>query len=94
MADLLKGYSDENLFTIRPPPLVSHTEAKKFHSVVAKLLHISKRTTPDILTLAAFLTTRVQAPTEDDLAKLERGMKYFVGTSDLALTLHVEGPSV
>ena len=46
---------------------------------------------PDILTLVAFLTTRVQSPTEDDRAKLHRGMKYIIGTIGLSLTLGVEG---
>ena len=63
-----------------------------WHSYVAKLLYLSKRTRHDILTLVAFLTTRVQAPTEDDQAKLHRGIKYLTGTANLTLTLRVEGP--
>ena len=59
---------------------------------MAKLLYLNKRTRPDILTLVAFLTTRVQSPTEDDRAKLHRGMGYIIGTIGLSLTLEVEGP--
>ena len=84
--------ADENLFTLRPSPLLDAEEAKKFHSLVAKLLYLSKRTRPDILTLVAFLTTRVQSPTEDDRAKLDRGMRYITGTAALGLTLRAQGP--
>ena len=101
MADLLRDYevnaiattpADENLFSLRESPPLSTAESKRFHSFVAKLLYLSKRTRPDILTLVAFLTTRVQGPTEDDKVKLDRGMKYLNGTRDLTLTLRVEGP--
>ena len=44
------------------------------------------------MTLVAFLTTRVQSLTEDDRAKLHKGMGYLFGTIDLLLTLKVEGP--
>ena len=76
---------------MRESPLLSVSETKRFHSFVAKLLYLSKRTTPDILTLVAFFTTRVQSPTEDDRSKLHRGMGYIIGTIDLSLTLEVEG---
>ena len=101
MSDLVKEYgesapmstpADENLFNVRESPQLSVPDAKRFHSFVAKLLYLSKRTRPDILTLVAFLTTRVQSPTEDDRAKLHRGMGYIIGTIGLSLTLEVEGP--
>ena len=69
MSDLIKEYgeskpmstpADENLFNVIESPLLSVSEAKRFYSFVAKLLYLSKRTRPDILTLVAFLTTRVQ----------------------------------
>ena len=40
-----------------------------------------------ILTLVAFLTTRVQSPTEDDRAKLHKGIGCIIGTIGLSLTL-------
>lgn len=58
-----------------------------FQSVVAKLLCLSKRTRPDILTEVAFLTKRVLAPQRDDLYKLERAIKYIRGTLNLPLIL-------
>ena len=94
MSDLVKEYgestpmstpTDENLFHVRESPLLSVSDAKKFHPFVAKLLYLSKRTRPDILTLAAFLTTRVQSPTEDDRAKLRYGIHnrdyWFISNS-------------
>ena len=71
MSDLIKEYgestpmstpADENLFNVRHHCFQSR---RRFHSFVAKFLYLSKRTRPDILTLVAFLTTRVQSPTED-----------------------------
>ena len=74
----------ENVFNGRDSPLLPAVGAKRFHSFVAKLLYLSKRTRPDILTLVAFLTTRVESTTEDDKAKLHRSIK-------LSLTLKIEG---
>ena len=85
--------ADENSFNVRESPLLSVPEAKRFHSFVAKLLYLSKRTRPDILTLVAFLTMKVQSPSEDDRSKLHRGMGYIIGTIGLSLTLEVEGPT-
>ena len=82
MSDLVKEYGESTPMS---------TPAKRFHSFVAKLLYLSKRTRPNILTLVAFLTTRVQSLTEDDRSKLYRGMGYIIGTIDLSLTLEVEG---
>jgi hypothetical protein len=45
-------------------PLLRTKTKEKFHSVVQKLLYISKRATPDILTAVSFLMTRVREPTK------------------------------
>ena len=60
----------DHLFEIRESEPLSKAKADEFHSRVAKLMYLAKRTRPDLLTLCAFLSTRVQAPTEDDWAKL------------------------
>ena len=78
---------------MRESPPLSIPDAKHFHSFVAKLLYLSKRTRPDILTLVAFLTTRVQLPTVDHRAKLHKGMGNLSRTVDLSLTLKVEKES-
>jgi hypothetical protein len=53
------------------------SEKTKFHSVVAKLLYLGKHGRPDILMSAQFLCTRVQAPTKQDITKLERVLGYL-----------------
>ncbi len=47
-------------------PLLKAKTKDKFLLVVQKLLFISKRARPDILTAMSFLTTRVRKPTEED----------------------------
>ena len=58
-----------------------------FHTFTAKLLFLAKRARPDILTAIAFLTTRVKSPTEEDMEKLGRVIKYLNFTQDSKLTL-------
>ena len=50
-----------------------------FHSCVAKLLFIAKRSRPDILTAISFLTTRVTKPNVDDWGTLRRVLQYLKG---------------
>jgi hypothetical protein len=66
---------------------LSEMEGKKFHTVVAKLLYLAKRTRTDILLAISYLCTRVKAPTAGDQAKLERVLKYLNGTSEHVLVL-------
>jgi hypothetical protein len=65
---------------------------KVFHTQVAKLLYLAKRTRPDILLAVSFLTTRVQAPDQDDLNKLQRVLKYINGSSELGIILRANDP--
>ena len=67
--------------------LLEKKDREPFHSFVAKLLYLAKRTRPDILTAISFLTTRVAAPTADDMNKLVRVLKYLNGTADLGIRL-------
>jgi hypothetical protein len=67
--------------------LLSIKEADIFHSVVAKLLHVSKRSRLDIQLAVAFLCTRVAKSTEQDWIKLKRVLEYLRGTLDESLTL-------
>jgi hypothetical protein len=67
-----------------------HLEKKKgelFHSIVAKLLYVSKRARTDLQLAVAFLCTRVSCSTEQDWDKLVRLLQYLNGTLDLALIL-------
>ena len=57
--------ADKNLFhvhDVKSDPLLPDALREFFHSVVAKLLYLCKRTRPDILTEISFLTKRVLAP--------------------------------
>lgn len=77
-----------DLFQVdKESPLLDKERAKLFHSIVAKLLYMAKRARPDVLTATSFLTTRCQAPTEQDWAKLVRIGKYLYGAKDLCLRL-------
>lgn len=81
-ADLLNGLTlrgtptpaSSELFEIRPDAQKTEESVRKeFHTRVARLLYLSKRTRPECLTAAAFLSTRrVQACDVDDCAKLRR----------------------
>ena len=62
-----------------------------FHSRVAKLLYLAKRARPDTLLAVSFLTTRVQDPREEDMAKLDRVLSYILETRDMVLTLGITG---
>ena len=61
------------------PPL-DEKKAKIFHSVVAKLLFITKRARPDIEPTVNFLCTRVTKSTEQDWTKLKRLMIFIKNT--------------
>jgi len=78
----------DNLFTVRDnvPPLDKRRK-EAFHSAVAKALYLAKRVRPETLVAVSFLTTRVQAPDEDDWAKLVRLYKYLAGEPNLVLVL-------
>ncbi len=76
------------LFDQRKAKPLSSKEAEKFHSVVAKLLYIAKRSRPDILTAVSFLTTRVAAPDEEDERKLRRILRYLSSTKGKGICLH------
>ncbi len=82
----------ERLFDVRTdasmtPP--SPADCIYFHSTVAKLLYIAKRTRPDILVAVAFLTTRVTRCDTDDLSKLHRVMSYLSQTIHRGITLRI-----
>jgi hypothetical protein len=57
-------------------PLCTEQRRKDFHSTVAKMLYLAKRTRPECLTAVAYLATRVTKCTEDDWEKLTRLLRY------------------
>jgi len=60
--------------------VLSPEKADVFHSVVAKLSYIMKRTRPDLESTIAFLSTRVSCSTVDDWGKLKRLLQFAKGT--------------
>jgi len=80
----------DRLFDIRDEaPKLSKVDADFFHSYVAKMLYVAKRVRPDCLTAVSFLSTRVQAPDLDDLAKLRRLLEHLLGTKDRGIVLRI-----
>lgn len=77
--------------------LLASDKKEQFHTRVAKLLYMAKRTRPDILLTCNVLATRVNMPTEKDWDDLIRCLQYLnndihcgiVLQADKELTLHV-----
>ena len=59
----------------------------EFHSLVAKILYLAKRTKPECVTAISFLATRVTRCTPDDEEKLERLIKYIRHSRDRGIGL-------
>jgi len=85
-----------HLFTIRPDAKRLDPKQKEyFHSMVARALYLVKHSRGDGLLAVSFLTTRVSDPDEDDMKKLNRLLRYFNSTRDLALIIkHNPGSTI
>ncbi len=84
--------SDANLFKDNDLLVELDDEEKcNFHSGVAKLLYLSKRTRPDILTTVSHLASRVTKPNVQDLAKLNRLFGYLASTIDYGILFSSDG---
>jgi hypothetical protein len=81
------------LFDVRDAPRATESEAKWFHTYVAKILYLAKRVKPECLTAVAFLSTRVTMSDIDDLAKLRRLLGYIRHTRTRGIVLRI-GKSV
>ena len=83
-----KTAAPDNLFAVDEDcKNLSIEAAASFHTVVAKLLYISKQARPDTSLSVAFLTTRVKAPDTDDWGKLSHLMEYLRANKDQPLVL-------
>ena len=68
----------ENLFTVNEDcEKLPKEMAADFHTIVAKMLYVTKRARPDTCLSVAFLTTRVRAPDRDDWEKLRHLIEYL-----------------
>jgi hypothetical protein len=70
---------------------LAEEDSKHFHSDVAKLLYLAKRTRGEILTAVSHLSSRVLAPTEDDQRKLDRILNYLWSTKEKKMLLKKGG---
>jgi hypothetical protein len=78
----------EDLFEIdSTSEKLTEDEMKHFHTYVAKLLYLAKRTRPECLVATSFLCTRVTRSTKQDWTKLDRVMGYLRGTPDRSIIL-------
>ena len=81
----------DHLFKVREDgKKLNEEQADAFHHTVYQLLFAANRARRDIQTAVSFLTTRVQAPDEDDWGKLKRVLKYLNGTRYLKLILSAD----
>lgn len=75
-------------------PVLEKDEMMKFHSIVAKILYLAKRTRPDLLTTVQFLTKRVGVANTGDWKKLMRLGRYLNGSLGLGIRYVFEQDSV
>jgi hypothetical protein len=89
----VKSPATDDLFdTPEESEALSEAGKKRFHSDVAKLLYLAKRTKPDILTAVSHLSSRVDHPTEKDQQKLDRVFSYIACTREDKLTFTAGAP--
>jgi len=70
-------------------PVLPEPVRKKFHTTVAKLLYLTKRARPDVMTPTGFLCTRVTKATAQDRLKLLRVLGYLKRTKKRVLILKI-----
>ena len=81
----------KHLFTVgKDTPCLDTKRSDIFHSIVMKLLWVSKRSRPDIQTALSFLCCRTSKSDTDDWKKLKRVFRYLNCTLDLPLTLSAD----
>ena len=73
--------AEDNLFKVDElSKLLDDNNKALFHSNVMALLFMAKRSRPDIIHAISCLTSRVLNPTQQDMDKLMRVMRYLNGT--------------
>ena len=77
--------ADVELFVLGDSEKCQESVRKQFHTRVAKLLYLAKRTRPDCLTTVSYLATRVKECNKKDCEKLDRLIIFIAGTVDRAL---------
>jgi hypothetical protein len=73
--------AEDNLFKVDElSKLLNDKDKALFHSNVMALLFMAKRSRPDIILAVSFLTSRTLNPTQQDMDKLMRVMRYLNAT--------------
>ena len=79
---------DTNLFNVDyNSPLLAEEKKEQFHSLVGTLIFMIKRARPDCLCPLAFLSGRVQAPTQQDWDKMRRLISFLKQTRERELII-------
>jgi len=80
----------KDIFTVNEKSVVlSEADRKDFHTEVAKLLYLTKRARPDVMTATSFLCTRVTKATVQDRVKLRRVLGNLKRTRGWTLHLKI-----
>ena len=82
LRDAKKTAAPDNLFVVN-----ENFEKQSIHTIVAKLLYVSKQARLDTSLSIPFLTTRVGAPDTNEWVKLSHLMEYLRGDRDQPLVL-------
>ena len=84
-----------NLFEIKEEDApLNKKDSKFFHSMTMKLMYAAKRVRPDIALPVCFCATRVQSPTESDMKKLFKILRYVKGTKSYGLFFDFTGMNI
>jgi hypothetical protein len=79
--------NDNKMLNTNDDSMLNNNDKELYHSTVARLLYLAKRIRPDILLTISYLSTRVLSPTQSDMSKLYKVLKYINGTQELELIL-------
>ena len=83
-----KTAAPDNLYIVHVDCVKPSMEASaSFHTIVAKILYVSRQARWDTSLNVAFLTTRVRAPATYDWEKVSHLMEYLRGDKDQSLVL-------
>ena len=83
-----------NLFEVSDDTKLSEEKMDILHSIVAKLLFVSKRARVDIDLAISFLCTRVSCSTKVDWEKLRRLLHYLYATLKMPRIIGAHGMEV
>ena len=72
----------KDYFELDESELLDKTMQKKYHTIVAKLLFMAKRTRPDILMNVSYLSSFVNKPTDKKWKCLWKLLEYLNGTAN------------